>query len=90
MKRFIFTVALLFVMTGPARIAVAAEDPDDDTVLAMIQPYLDQVRPYLAPIEDILRERAEAFKTFVKKNISSGMRQDTPRVVIDLAPPPSR
>jgi len=67
----------------------AKESPDEDSLLGLIQPYLEQIRPYLAPIEAFLREQATAFKAFVIENMPSGNRRGQPRAVIDL-PPPSK
>jgi len=58
-KRFVVAVVLMAVLTGAAGPAMASEhmaadDPDGDSLMAMIQPYLDQIRPYLAPLEEII------------------------------------
>jgi len=64
----------------------AAKRPGDDSWLSLLHPYLEQVRPYLAPVEAFLREQASAFKTFVMENLPSGMGRGEPRAVIDLPP----
>ena len=86
-KRLILVVVLMTMTPVSGRAAPAPEATEGDTILAMIQPYLDQVRPYLAPLEDIMREQAEAFKGFVEDISSGGERRGTPKAVIDLPPP---
>lgn len=89
-KKILMAVALMTALSVSPINAAEEASGEDEGVMAMVQPYLDQVRPYLAPVETFMRAQADSFKGFIKDNFASGgTNRDTPKVVIDLPPNPS-